>query len=87
MDIAMLKRAAELAKMNIDGREESLMKDFAAMATYGESLNAAEAAPETEKTAAVLRPDEPRPGLDREAALRNAPRRENEYIAAPRAFD
>ena len=87
MDIAMLKRAAELAKLKIDGREESLLKALASMTAYGERLNALDTAQETEKTAAVLRPDEPRPGLDREAALQNAPRRENEYIAAPRAFD
>lgn len=87
MDIAMLKRAAELAKLKIDGREESLLKDLAAMTAYGERLNGVEFIPETEKAAAVLRPDEPRPGLDRQAVLMNAPCTEGEYIAAPRAFD
>ena len=88
MDMHTLKRTASLAKVNIDGQEEAMLRDFSAMAAYGARLGAVNAAVVTTPGKAVpLREDVPGQSLAREKALMNAPEAQGEFIAAPRAFD
>ena len=72
-------RIAELSRLALSADERTrLGRELTAILTYVEQIGAIdtsgiEPTSHVQLDAPALRPDEPRPSLDREAALRNAP--------------
>lgn len=84
-----VQQVASLAKLTLSPEEEGPMEEaFAQMLDFVSQMQAEEqprALPQPH--AAALRPDVPRPGLDREDVLMLAPERKDAYISVPKSFD
>ena len=85
VDEATIRHVAELARIDLDEAEiDRFAEQFADILAYFDALDDVpdvEAEPELVN---VLRADEVRPCLDREAALRNAPETEDGYVKGPK---
>ncbi len=79
-----VRHVAELARVDLtDGEVDQFTRQFADVLEYFDSLDEV---PEVDREADltnVMRADEERDSLDREAALRNAPETEDGYFKGP----
>ncbi|MDG5759421.1 Asp-tRNA(Asn)/Glu-tRNA(Gln) amidotransferase subunit GatC [Natronococcus sp. A-GB1] len=79
-----VRHVAELARVDLTDEEvDQFTRQFADVLEYFDSLDEV---PEVDREADltnVMRPDEERDSLDREAALRNAPETEDGYFKGP----
>ncbi len=79
-----VRHVADLARVDLDDDEvDRFAGQFADILEYFETLDEV---PEVDREADlvnVMRPDEERPSLDREEALRNAPETEDGYFKGP----
>lgn len=84
------KALAELACLSLDGDGDALEQGLREMIAFADALLAyppAEGADASEMLgASVLRADEAREGLPREALLDAAPQRDGDYISVPRVL-
>ncbi|AGB37411.1 Asp-tRNA(Asn)/Glu-tRNA(Gln) amidotransferase subunit GatC [Natronococcus occultus] len=79
-----VRHVAELARVDLtDAEVDQFTRQFADVLEYFETLDEV---PEVDREADltnVMRPDEERDSLDRDAALRNAPETEDGYFKGP----
>lgn len=83
-----VQQVAALAKLAIPPEEETRMEnEFEQMLAFVQQMHTAETVKHSDMQGGTLRPDEPRPCLDRAAMLALAPERKDEYISVPKSFD
>ncbi len=89
-DIDLVLGTARLARLEIDpGAVEALADQFARILEAFQVISGVELAdveprPGSSGTSDVLREDRPRPGLEREALLSNAPARAGDFFRVPK---
>ena len=93
IDEAQVRQVAKLARLELDDREVSQFStQLSAIVAYIEKLNELDT-DHVEPLAHclpvhnVLREDVPQPSLSNEAALANAPEREDTYFKVPKILD
>ena len=85
VDPEEVRHVAGLARVDLDDAEvEAFAAQFAEILAYFETLDEVPAVESEPTLVNVMRPDEERECLDREAALRNAPETEDGYFKGPR---
>jgi aspartyl-tRNA(Asn)/glutamyl-tRNA(Gln) amidotransferase subunit C len=85
VDPEEVRHVADLARIDLD--DEEVARFTEQFADILAAFDALDEVPEVEgeaDLANVMRPDEERESLDREAALRNAPEAEDGYFKGPR---
>lgn len=93
VDRAVVKQVARLARLELSPEElDRYGAQLAAILGYVEriselDLEGVEPLAHAAETANVFRDDEPRPPLDRAAALRNAPERTDEFFVVPKIVE
>jgi len=93
IDETQVRRVAQLSRLELsDGEVSQFSTQLSAIVEYIEKLN--ELDTESVEPLAhclpvhnVLREDMPRPSLSNDAALANAPEREDEYFKVPKILD
>lgn len=89
----LIRHLEDLARIALSDEErKSMQKDLEKILGYFEKLGELdlEGVPELVRPVAIenrMRPDEPRPGLGQEDALKNAPEQEDGYFKVPRAIE
>jgi aspartyl-tRNA(Asn)/glutamyl-tRNA(Gln) amidotransferase subunit C len=84
VDADTVRHVAELARLDLDEDEvERFAEQFAGVLAHFETLDDVPSVETEPRLTNVLRPDEERAGLSREAALRNAPETEDGYVKGP----
>jgi aspartyl-tRNA(Asn)/glutamyl-tRNA(Gln) amidotransferase subunit C len=79
-----VRHVAELARVDLaDDEVDRFTGQFADILEYFETLDEVPEVDREADLANVMRPDEERASLDREAALRNAPETEDGYFKGP----
>lgn len=87
-----VEKVAQLARLELGEEElEKLATDLTAIVGYVETLEKIDTSgvePQTQFISAenVFREDEPRDSLPREQALKNAPRKTNEFFLVPKVL-
>ncbi len=93
LDLAQVEHIAELAKLSLSDEEKALYQEqLSAILDYAERLQAVDtsAIPPTATVLplrSVLRADEPRPSMDRDDVLANAPRTEDGCFVVQAVMD
>ncbi|SDC59031.1 Asp-tRNA(Asn)/Glu-tRNA(Gln) amidotransferase subunit GatC [Natrinema hispanicum] len=79
-----VRHVADLARVDLDDDEvDRFAGQFADILEYFETLDEVPEVDREADLANVMRPDEERPSLDSEEALRNAPETEDGYFKGP----
>lgn len=92
INAALVKKVAALARLDVpDDELEAFAGKFAGIVAFVEQLaevdtGGVESDDIYGRTDNVLREDRPAPGLDRDAALANAPASDGVYVLAPRVI-
>ena len=85
VDPEEVRHVADLARIDLDDEEVArFTEQFADILAAFEALDDVPEVEGEADLANVMRPDEERESLDREAALRNAPEAEDGYFKGPR---
>ena len=85
VDPEEVRHVADLARIDLDDEEVArFTEQFADILAAFEALDDVPEVEGETDLANVMRPDEERDSLDREAALRNAPEAEDGYFKGPR---
>lgn len=93
IDDQQVSHIAQLARLKLTPQErEQLKAQLASILAYFKKLDeldteAVEPMKHVIETQNVLRPDEPRPSVAREQALRNAPRHDGRHFVVPGVFE
>ena len=84
VDEAEVRHVADLARVDLDDEEvEEFAAQFADILSYFDALDEVPDVETEPELVNVMRPDEEKPGLSREAALRNASETEDGYFKGP----
>ncbi|GAB3663574.1 Asp-tRNA(Asn)/Glu-tRNA(Gln) amidotransferase subunit GatC [Halopiger thermotolerans] len=79
-----VRHVAELARVDLEDDEvDRFARQFADILEYFETLDEVPEVDREADLANVMRPDEERPSLEKEEALRNAPETEDGYFKGP----
>lgn len=79
-----VEHVARLSRIRLEDTEvERYAEQFESILSAFETLDEVESTDEEETLVNVMRKDEVRPSLDRDAALRNAPEHEDGYFRGP----
>jgi aspartyl-tRNA(Asn)/glutamyl-tRNA(Gln) amidotransferase subunit C len=92
IDRSEVLRVARLARLRIEPEEADLLaRDLERIVAHIDSLAEVELPPDADGLtyfdADVTRPDETRPGLDAEQALRNAPETDGTFFLVPKIVE
>lgn len=93
VDKALLEKLAHLARLEFDEkRAEEMLTDLNKMVDWVDKLKEADVEGVEPLTSMAHEPcslaeDIPRPPLDRETALKNAPRKEGSFFSVPKVID
>lgn len=93
VDKETLKKIAHLARLNFDEKsDESMLNSITDILTWVEKLNEIntdDVEPLTNMASEVnmLREDEVKPHLNHEDALKNAPKKDSDYIRVPKVLE
>ena len=94
IDSKTVDKLAELAKLEFDDKsKEEIVKDLNRVVSFIEKLNELDTTSVepliylTESTANVTRKDEVKQEISQQEALKNAPKRDSDYIKVPKVID
>ncbi len=93
VDKETLKKIAHLARLNFDDKsDDALLKDITDILTWVEKLNeidtdSVEPLTNMASEVNVLREDVVKPHLSHEDALKNAPKKDSDYIRVPKVLE